>query len=181
MFEEALDEAESITRVRAGERVKSALPVNVSISLSDNNRGFEPWVVNVAATEYTQEYRNWAWSPLHQAASSPLGKLGVETTMVVVGAYCPGLISGFYHVHGNEKLQLWALSHGDGIANYLGREIAKIEAEVKERDLVTVPGTPVLNEEQRDQIWTHMGLHLEDLKKLKEKVQRGKLVPKEEG
>jgi hypothetical protein len=167
MFEEALDEAESITRVRAGERVKSALPVNVSISLSDNNRGFEPWVVNVAATEYTQEYRNWAWSPLHQAASSPLGKLGVETTMVVVGAYCPGLISGFYHVHGNEKLQLWALSHGDGIANYLGREIAKIEAEV--------------NEEQRDQIWTHMGLHLEDLKKLKEKVQRGKLVPKEEG
>lgn len=176
MREDPLDEAEALMRVRAAEKVKAEFPEAwVGVALSDENRSFEPWVIQARATSETVGHNQVAFSPLHQRPTSPMGQMGVEVGHVVVGRMCPGMFMGLYHPGGDDRLQDWAIEHKGMLTKYLKREIAKVNREIEARDVIAGVGVPRPSEEEIDAIIGHVSYFRDDLKKWLEKIEAGDL------
>lgn len=166
MLEGPLDEGEALLRVRAAEAVKAEFENTwVGASLSDENRSFEPWVIQARASQVTLPFGLLAFARLNQRPTSPLGQMGVEVGHLVIGRMCPGMIRGMFHVAGDERLESWAVEHQAKLVIFFRNEIRKVNREIEERDIVHALGTAKPNEEQIDAIIGHLqdyGLTLDD-------------------
>ena len=179
-----MDEGEALLRVRAAEAVRAEFENTwVGASLSDENRSFEPWVIQARASQVSLPWNMLSFSRLNQRPTSPLGQMGVEVGHVVVGRMCPGMIRGMFHPAGDERLEDWARDNRQKLIAFFQAEIAKVNREVEERDIVHAIGTAKPNEEQIDAIIGHLEHYGHTLDDWVTKLEAGnlQLVPENGG
>jgi hypothetical protein len=156
----------------AAEEVKMILgDRNVCVGLSTENRSMEPWCMEAVASDISITQGNcFAFSPLHQRPSSPLGMLGIEVGHLYVGDRCPGLFQGFFHPDGFARMFDWLEENETKVCRFLRDEIGRTEEEIANEDLRQVRGTRALSGEEKGVVLQHLKNYLADVEEWHRKV-----------
>lgn len=184
MKEDGLEEAEGLLRVKAGEAVKEAFgDTCVSVSISDENRTFEPWVIEARASEITAPFKQLAFAQLHQRPTAPLGATGVGIGFLVVGRMCPGMLMGLYHPEGEAAVETWAAERQSLLLRTFLDEIQKVKREIDQEDVVAGYKIPPPPPEVMKDVMDHLGFYKRGLQNWHRKIKAGDLssVPRTEG
>lgn len=184
MQEDVIEEGESQRRVNAGEAVKANSPdTHVAVSLSDENRTFEPWVIEARASEVTAPFKQIAFAQLHQRPTAPLGATGVGVGFLVVGSMCPGMLMGIYHPEGESAVEEWAAARQPLLLRTFLDEIEKVDREIQQEDVVAGYKIPTPPPEVVEEVIDHLRFYKRGLQHWHKKIRTGDLssVPRTEG
>lgn len=168
----------------AGEAVKAELrDTHVAVSLSDENRTFEPWVIDARASEITAPFKQVAFAQLHQRPTAPLGSTGVGTGFLVVGRACPGMCMGVYHPEGEKQVEEWCRIRRALLLNCFWEEICKVKREISDEDIVNGFEIPKPPRDVIEGVLDHLRFYLRGLEHWHSKIKTGDFssIPRTEG